>query len=264
MTETYVDVHKSKASGSTDAEPKSKYLSGLKNPNTCDLRPFSTSIKDQGSCGSCWAFGTMAAAEASHFLWSTVDSNGTAALTSDRDAWQLSEQVLVDCCTECNGCGGGGASEPMACAVDIAALPSSTSHPYTATDTASCAHSNSEAAAYVQEWFAPCAVGDEDCLKSLIGGDGCEYFMTTAIKTSIEVVDSFYYYSGGIYSDANCPSDKHNHAVAIVGWGTDETTKQDYWILRNSWGDSWGLNGYFYMERGTNMCCVACDNLFFQ
>ena len=52
--------------------------------------------------------------------------------------------------------------------------------------------------------------------------------------------------------------------MAIVGWGTDADSGMDYWIMRNSWGESWGMDGYFLMQRGVNMCCVACDNLFFQ
>ena len=194
-----------------------------------------------------------------------TDAKGNPT-TANNDMWQLSEQVLVECCGDqydSAGCGGGGTSGPMQCAVDIGALPSTTSHPYTAVDTAACSHSNTEAAAFVSSWFEPCTL-DEKCLKSYIGGDDCTTFFTTALKTSIQVIDSFYDYNGGVYSVPNCPTNKHNHAVAIVGWGTDATTGMDYWIMRNSWGTDWGLDGYFYMERGVNMCCVACENLFFQ
>ncbi len=78
------------------------------------------------------------------------------------------------------------------------------------------------------------------------------------------MIDSFYDYAEGVYSDPTCPNDKHNHAVGIVGWGTDVASGVDYWIIRNSWGPDWANGGYMYMERGSNMCCVACDNLFFQ
>jgi C1A family cysteine protease len=78
------------------------------------------------------------------------------------------------------------------------------------------------------------------------------------------VIDSFYDYSSGVYSDPTCPDDKHNHSVAIVGWGTDETSGEAYWIVRNSWGPDWGDKGYIKVQRGTNMCCIGCENLFFQ
>lgn len=192
-----------------------------------------TSVKNQASCGSCWAFGTMAAAEASHFLWA---ENTNANNQAYNDAWQLSEQVLIDCCKTCSGCGGGGTSSPMQCAVDMGSLSSTISHPYLGTDNHTCVHSSSEGSAYVQSWYQPCANGDEACIKSYIGGDSCAQFYTTALKTSIEVISSFYDYVEGVYSDPACPSDKHNHAVAIVGWGSDAVSGKDYWILRNSWG----------------------------
>jgi cathepsin H len=247
-------------------QPASRALKLAPNTATCDLRPYTTSVKNQASCGSCWAFGTNAAAEASHFLWAMTDAAGNirSTDTNSNDMWQLSEQTLVECCDSCNGCGGGGTWEPMQCAVDMGALPSAMSNPYTATDNSTCTQPGaSAAAAGVSSWYQPCDL-DEECLKSYIGGDDCTTFFTTAFKTSIQVIDSFYDYTDGVYSVDDCPSDKHNHAVAIVGWGTDAASGMDYWIMRNSWGESWGQGGYFYMQRGVNMCCVACDNLFFQ
>ncbi len=125
----------------------------------------------------------MAAAEASHLLWSQTDSDGNAVVSGLNNAWQLSEQVLIECCWadyDGNGCGGGGTSGPMQCAVDIGAYPSTVSHPYKAsTENTTCAHSKTEAGAFLSAWHQPCTSGDEACLKSYIGGDSCATFSTT-------------------------------------------------------------------------------------
>ena len=60
----------------------------------------------------------------------------------------------------------------------------------------------------------------------------------------------------GVFSDASCSGHKANHAVDLIGWGTDPETAKDYWILRNSWDSWWGQNGYGWIERGTNMCGI--------
>merc|ERR1740117_1605806 len=66
----------------------------------------------------------------------------------------------------------------------------------------------------------------------------------------------FMNYAGGILNTDQCPT-SIDHAVAMVGWGTDATTAQDYWIVRNSWGTGWGEAGYIRIATaasGTGVC----------
>jgi len=70
-------------------------------------------------------------------------------------------------------------------------------------------------------------------------------------------MSDFKFYSGGIYNNPNCSTSPMNvnHAVVAVGYGSEAGT--DYWIIKNSWNEYWGENGYFRMVRGVNMCGVA-------
>lgn len=68
---------------------------------------------------------------------------------------------------------------------------------------------------------------------------------------------AFQLYTSGVYTSYRCTDFESNHAVLIVGYGTDYVIGSDYWILKNSWGTNWGEDGYVRIERGFNMCGVA-------
>ena len=78
---------------------------------------------------------------------------------------------------------------------------------------------------------------------------------------AFEVIDDFFDYESGVYQSTTCgnTSATVNHAVLIVGYGSDIEYSQGmpYWIVKNSWGWGWGNEGYFYIERGVNMCGLA-------
>lgn len=83
------------------------------------------------------------------------------------------------------------------------------------------------------------------------------------VSIAFQVVDGFRDYSTGVYTSTTCKNQPEdvNHAVLAVGFGTDEAG-MDYWIVKNSWGASWGDKGFFKIQRGTNMCGVAECNSF--
>jgi len=192
-----------------------------------------TGIKNQGQCGSCWSFSTTGSVEGAHAL-------NTGTLVS------LSEQNLVDCSTAQGnqGCNGGLMTQAFDYIVSNGGIDTESSYPYTAQDgTCSWSASNcgSKLATYVNV-----AAGSESDLQAKVALGPT----SVAIDAS---QNSFQLYSGGVYYEPACSSSSLDHGVLAVGYGT--TGGQDYWIVKNSWGSSWGMSGYILMSRNRNNNC---------
>lgn len=114
----------------------------------------------------------------------------------------------------------------------------------------SCKFNSSLATAFINSYSY--IVGDEERLKRALFSRGP---LAVAINTNIP---SIFDYDTGVYDDKAC-DDNVNHAVLLIGYGTDNTTTppKDFWIIKNSWGTSWGENGYFRLERGKNRCGIT-------
>lgn len=197
-------------------------------------------VKSQGSCGSCWAFSTTAAMEAHNYLATKKDV-------------QLAEQQLVDCAQkfDCHGCNGGLPAKAFEYLHYFGGQMLGADYKYTAKD-GRCRADVSKVAVVVTSQVN-ITFKDEAQLLSAVGQYG-------PVSIAYQVAGDFRRYKGGVYDSSTCKSGPKdvNHAVLIVGYDHDTKSGKDYWILKNSWGSSFGIEGgYFWMVRGKNMCGVA-------
>ena len=197
-----------------------------------------TEIKDQGHCGSCWAFSSTGALEGQHF-------RRTGVLVS------LSEQNLIDCSGKYgnNGCNGGLMDQAFQYIKDNRGVDTEITYPYEGEDDKCRFTMRNSGASDVG--FIDIPEGDEEKLKSAVATVGP---VSVAIDASRQ---SFQFYSEGVYDEPECSSESLDHGVLVVGYGTDEND-QDYWLVKNSWGPKWGDKGYVKMSRNKdNQCGIA-------
>ena len=200
-----------------------------------------TPVKDQGNCGSCWAFGTVAPLESAIKI--------KEGITAD-----LSEQWLVSCNRDGWGCNGGWWAHDYhqwkqgECG-GIGAVYES-DFPYTATD----GYCNGEYnhPYLLEDWAfigSENSVPQTDAIKQVIYDYG-------PVSAAVTVTSDWTSYAGGVYN--NNAIGRVNHAITLVGWD-DTLGKNGCWILKNSWGTNWGENGYMYIEYGcSNVGYSAC------
>jgi cathepsin L len=208
-------------------------------PDQVDWREkgYVTGVKDQGQCGSCWSFGTTGTLEGQWFA-------KTGNLVS------LSEQNLVDCDTDWDmGCNGGLPTYAYQYIIKNG-IDTEKSYPYTARD-GNCKFNPANVGANMTD-FVEIEKDSEDALKTAVATVG-------PIAVGIDASHfSFQLYSGGVYDEPRCSSTRLDHAVLVIGYGTEGG--KDYWLVKNSWGTSWGEDGYIKMSRNlSNQCGIAHD-----
>jgi len=192
-----------------------------------------TAIKNQGQCGSCWAFSTTGSVEGAHAI-------ATGNLIS------LSEQQLVDCSASFGneGCNGGLMDDAFKYIIANGICLES-DYPYTGV-TGTCV-TGCKGAATISS-FVDIPAGNETALLPAV--------TQQPVSIAIEADQSaFQLYGGGVFNAA-CGT-ALDHGVLAVGYGTDATTNLDYWIVKNSWGNTWGESGYIRMVRGSNECGLS-------
>ncbi|XP_076278629.1 cathepsin L-like peptidase [Lasioglossum baleicum] len=234
------NVNRSKFAGAMFVEP-----ANVKMPETVDWRDSGavTPIKDQGHCGSCWAFSATGGLEGQHF-------RVKGSLIS------LSEQNLIDCSGKYgnDGCKGGMIDEAYQYVKDNHGIDLETTYPYEAEDDKCRYNPKNKGASDIG--FVNIPENDEEKLKAAVATIGP---ISVAIDASHE---TFQFYSEGIYYEPECSSKDLDHAVLVVGYGTDGND-DDYWLVKNSWGTTWGDHGYIKMARNKeNNCGIAANALY--
>jgi len=218
-------------------------------PNSVDWRSKGavSAVKDQGQCGSCWAFSTTEEIESQTFM-----STGKLPV--------LSTQQITSCDKSDDGCDGGDTVSAYAYVKKAGGLDSASDYPdksHTSGRTGKCTWDKKEVAKVTGFTYAtkPCNSGkcknqDEDGLAAALAAKGPVSICVNAGGNGWQV------YKKGVYSKkcSGAASDL-DHCVQLVGY--DKSGPTPYWIVRNSWNTDWGIDGYMHLKMGDNLCGVA-------
>jgi C1A family cysteine protease len=194
-----------------------------------------TPVKNQGQCGSCWAFSVTGTTEGQ---WALATGN----LVS------LSEQFFVDCATNGDqGCSGGFMDRTLDWASDQW-IPTEESYPYNAVKR-HCIKGG---------WEVAISKGQVSGFKEVLGEDDLLDAVANVGPISIGIEAdqaAFQHYDSGVIDDG-CGS-QIDHGVLAVGFGTMDG--KNYWKVKNSWGDQWGSDGFVYLARGKQICGIGTN-----
>jgi len=205
-----------------------------------------TAIKDQGACGSCWAFSSAEQIESD-----TIRLTGTT--------YTLSPQQIVDCDFVDGACSGGNDDTAFQYVQGAGGIVQDSVYAYTSGTTrarGSC-RTSVVSASKVVRLNSYSGLTSEQAVAS--------YVQTTGPVTIYANADTWNAYAGGIMTASTCPSTSAmnlNHAIQIVGL-VIPTSGTSYWIVRNQWGTGWGASGYIYLAYGTNTCGMFSDKAYY-
>lgn len=273
----------SKASGSQTSDaaaekPGSRRLQSI--PSGYDLRQAYPScwsvsyIRNQGNCGSCWAVSAASALSDRYCIQST--QKGAPAQR------EFSAEDTIECCSAATcgtgpyqGCNGGYIHGGYAFAATVGSVTGENYGNYTTCKPLSMVYFTGSSEAVAPACSQSCAnpvlyptpyLNDKKTIK------GYNYLEATAtvsvvtlaqqtiiargsITAGMDVYVDLYYYQSGVYQRQLSAYYLGGHAIRIIGWGVS-STGLPYWIVANSWGNYWGMNGFFYILKGSNHCRI--------
>jgi len=195
-----------------------------------------TPVKNQEQCGSCWAF---SATETVESVWAKA---GNALPV-------LAPQQIVDCDTTDDGCDGGWPYDAYQYLISAGGQDTESSYPYTAED-GTCESAQNTPVAKITSWQYITQNENEDTMQQYV-------YTNSPISICVDA-EVWQTYTGGVIT-GNC-GQSIDHCVQITGWSvqTDSNGKQwPVWNIRNSWGASWGEQGYIWVARGGDHCALA-------
>ena len=194
-----------------------------------------TDVKDQGKCGSCWAFSSTGSVE------------GIVSI-KEGTLFNISEQQLIDCSSSYgnHGCNGGSMDAAFQYIIDNG-ICSEEDYPYEGSNDRDCIQCNT--IVKINE-YQNIESNNEKILKRAVA----QQPVSVAIQANHF---SFQHYSSGVFSDQTCGT-KLDHGVLIVGYGYDLYSDMEYWLVKNSWGDTWGEIGYIRIQKGINNSSGLC------
>ena len=202
-----------------------------------------TNIKDQGQCGSCWAFSAVATLE------------GQFA-KKNKSLESLSEQNLVDCAYNFGneGCDGGWPNAALSYVRYNHGIDDEDDYPYQAIDE-NCVYNKSD------------SVTSLHLVHNISSGNETELLTSLAtigpISVAIDAEDDFQFYKSGIFKSLSCSNTTLDHAVTAIGYGIDKVGNNSFYIIKNSWGTDWGMDGYIYFSMSIpNMCGIATASCY--
>jgi len=253
-----------------DVEPARAPTTNFVIDDAFDWRAYNavTPIKDQGGCGSCWAFSAVQAVESAHFLKHNASMPAPVALSAEQ---------LVECDDRDYACYGGYPHNAFEHLIKSGGLVADSRYPYDVEGHTVClanqtfnetcgdgicddppltnycdltcsVDARGPRIAKLSSWEA--VTSDENAIAAYLASHG-------PLSVSIDAGDIaswMQFYKGGVANPRRCSKTSLNHAVLLVGFGVEKNTP--YWLVKNSWGSKWGEDGYFRLVRGKGACGI--------